>query len=742
MERYFLIEVHFYEGRYHGARGWPPAPARLFQALLAGSASGIALTEEVRRTLRWLESLPPPTIAAPRVVRGQGFTNFVPNNDIDSTLTKANSWDLGKAVAATRVGKSVEPLLFDARLPVLYVWPVGDDCGRAEMASKVCKSLYQLGRGHDMAWSEATLLEASEVTQRLHAHGGIVYRPTEGGGEPSALCPTTGSLSSLEHRYSKMRNRLSVGASKRTSSTVFAQPPKPRFVNVSYNAPPNRIVYELRSADSTFFRMPLVESSKLIETIRNRAATCLGDAVPQLRPSIERFLIGRGANERDKLRRVRLVPIPSVGAKHADMGIRRIAVYVPQACPITLGDLKWALSQVVWVDGDGLFLAGMQETTDHRMAIRFERAASRWQSITPLALTAARPRRAHPIRHGITPKGGSERRMKEQRVIRAVRNGLRHAGVAGTLKSVRVQREPYQQQGVRAGQFAEGTRFASDALWHVGLSFAKPIPGPLLLGDGRFLGLGLMQPEQETREVVAFSIVHGLAEGARWEIVARAARRAMMARVQARLRRGESLPEYVSGHDQHGRPLGGGKHSHIAVVADLPRSRLLFIAPSRLGRDGASWSEIRRDHWLTEAAIRHMSLLRAGSAGLLSLRPAEIDPDQDRLFSPSKVWESVTDYHVTRHQRRGSVEEDLLADVVSELERCGWPKPEFSSIEVTSVRRGPRGGESGRLRLRFDSVQEGPLIIGRTAHKGGGLFVGVDRTRNQHNRNVSTHQCE
>ena len=54
------------------------------------------------------------------------------------------------------------------------------------------------------------------------------------------------------------------------------------------------------------------------------------------------------------------------------------------------------------------------------------------------------------------------------------------------------KREPLDRQGSRAEQFAWGTRFAKEALWHASITFAERVKGPLLLGDGRFVGLGLM----------------------------------------------------------------------------------------------------------------------------------------------------------------------------------------------------------------------------------------------------------
>ena len=79
-----LISVRFHDGRYHGRLDWPPSPARLFQALVAGAAQGQMLTEEDRRALLWFETLDPPEIAAPPMRAGQGFRNYVPNNDLDA----------------------------------------------------------------------------------------------------------------------------------------------------------------------------------------------------------------------------------------------------------------------------------------------------------------------------------------------------------------------------------------------------------------------------------------------------------------------------------------------------------------------------------------------------------------------------------------------------------------------------------------------------------------------------------
>ncbi|MXW93539.1 MAG: type I-U CRISPR-associated protein Cas5/Cas6 [Rhodospirillaceae bacterium] len=728
MERALLVAVRFHQGRYHGTGDWPPAPARLYQALMAGAALGATVPDAARDALEWLEQLPPPAVAAPRGAPGQGYTGFVPNNDLDAALSRKNASDIEDAVATVRVGKTVRPILFDDAAPVLYCWSFDGDDARATALCELAEHLYQLGRGVDMAWAQAAVLDAHEAQERLSEHGGIVYRPSTGDGAGNTLlCPQPGTGRSLAARFEGTRTRFRRGGSNRKSVRVFVQPAKPLLASVAYNAPPTQLVFALRGAEAwgDFAPRRLSEAAALVAAARDRAAARLCEAMPARADEIERYLVGRGATETDKAARVRIAPIPSIGHPHADMTIRRLAVRVPQTCPLRADDVAWAFAQVAWTDADGVILAELQPVDDDAMVERYERSGRCWRSVTPLALSTARRRRIDPARTRDEAKDAAERVREEARAVHAVRQALRHAEVGMSPSSVRVQREPFDSRGERAESFARGTRFPKEVLWHVSLTFAARLGGPLLLGDGRYLGLGLMQPVDPMPGVLAFAIEAGLAEHADSALVARAARRAMLARMQAALPRGQSVPRYVSGHEDDGRPARDGSHRHVAVVPDLPHGRLLFVAPNLLQRSGLKWREIAGDHARLEHALEGMNVLRAGFAGRLVLAPAVLDPDSDPLFAPSRVWESVSDYRVTRHRRRLADEEALKADAFAELARIGWPEPNV--VEVLSVRRGPQGGLSGQLRLTFATAQAGPLAIGSTLHKGGGLFAGSHR---------------
>lgn len=725
MPRALLVAVRFHEGRYHGAGGWPPAPARLFQALMAGVAKGVRVPDATRDALDWLERLPPPTIAAPCGEPGQGYTSFVPNNDLDAALTGKSAPSIEDAVATIRVGKTVRPILFDAAEPVLYSWSFDGDDERAMALCEAAVSLYQLGRGLDMAWADAAVVDADEAQKRISNHGGIVHRPTGGvGADRSLLCPQPGTVRSLEDRFAGMGKRFRSSGSNRKPVQVFVQPSKPLLASVGYDARIARLVFALRGGDARggFAERRLNEAAGLVAEVRDKAAERLRETVPALSADVERFLIGRGAVDADKAARVRIVPLPSIGHLQADMAIRRVAVYVPQSCPLRRDDLAWAFAEVDWInETDGVVLAELQRADEDSMAARYEKAGRLWDSVTPLALVAAARRRIDPTRTGEEAKDAAERAREEVRAAHAVRQALRHAGVHVSPAEVRVQREPFDGRGTRAEAFAAGTRFPKHAFWHVALTFSEPVTGPLLLGDGRYLGLGLMRPVALIEGALAFAIKAGLAEDADPALVARAARRAMLARVQAALPHGQRVPSYASGHEDDGSPARYGSHRHIAVVPDLPRRRILFFAPNLLQRGGVDWREIAGDHAQLERALEGMSVLRAGQAGRLYLSLSVLDAGNDPLFSPSRVWDSISDYRVTRHRHRLSNEEALKADALGELDRIGWPVP--AAIDVLSTHRGPRGGLSGRLRLTFATAQKGPLAIGRTLHKGGGLFA-------------------
>jgi CRISPR-associated protein Csb2 len=353
------------------------------------------------------------------------------------------------------------------------------------------------------------------------------------------------------------------------------------------------------------------------------------------------------------------------------------------------------------------------------MVKRYRASSRTWRSVTPLALGAASRRRIEPKRQREEAKPAAEREAEERRARHAVAQALRHAEIEASLVQVHVQREPFDAHGTRAERFAQGTRFARETLWHVELELDREIRGPLVLGDGRFLGLGVMAPRIE-RGVFVLEVEGGLPPDIDTTSLARALRRAVMARAQAILgARGEAeMPSYFHGHTRDGAPLSADRSTHLAFSVDVAGSRLLIVPPHVLDGWEKPFREAVPHLEKLERALEGFSTLRAGRAGVLSLRASRLSPG-DSLLRSAHVFESASDYIVGRHAKRTSAEKMVVIDVHRECERRQLPRPD---VRVTRVRGVAGVGVVARVELTFAVAVRGPIILGKTRYLGGGLF--------------------
>ena len=652
-----LISVRLHEGWYHGS-GATPTPARVFQALVAGAGVSGPLDESTVYALKWLEDLEqPPIVACPSTTRGREVVNYVPNNDLDS---KQGDY---RRIGEIRTKKRIWPLLFNPEVPFLFAWPFdNDDAENAQHICRVADRIYQLGRTVDMAWAWAELVSADELLEKLDSYPGIVRYPSPGNGNVD--CPTSGSLESLIRRHTAAARRFDNTADRK--GQTFRRP-KPKWRKVNYEGTGSRFVLELRRGDGTgFVPWPLERAAKLVELVRDAAVEKLKTALPDRSDDIDRVLVGRkpnGANSGPISARVRIIPLPSTGHPQADRQIRRVLVDIPAKCPLRPDDISWAMSGLQLIDPALPEAVDVTRSADHDQLRHYgtEKPARRWRSVTPAALSAATRRRIDPRRQSAEAKTGREKYAEHVGASSAVVQALRHAGVGATIRSVRVQREPFERYGQRVELFAEGTRFSKHSLWHVDLELEAPVSGPLLIGDGRFLGLGLMQPVA-ARGVFAFAIDSGLNAKPDPVRLARALRRAVMARVRDALGT-HRLPAFFSGHRQDGTPARAEDEPHLAFLFDPHDNTLLVMTPDHLDRR-CRWRN--KNHMATlEAALQGLGELRAGVDGILQLRQVAIELDRHPLFGAARVWKSLTPYLVNRHARRATAEITLQNDLIA-----------------------------------------------------------------------------
>jgi CRISPR-associated protein Csb2 len=720
-QRALVIEVRLLTGRYHGVGDWPPSPFRLFQALVAGAYGGRWITEnreDKDAAFRWLERLTPPCVVAPPHARGRVVHTFVPNNDIDAV-----GGDV-RRVSEVRAQKQTQPFVVAEHHPFIYAWAFDDDdTGPADVICRLAERLHTFGRGVDSAFALSRTADWETTVDRLRQIGTVLFPNPSVAPDPDVRCPSPGSFESLIRRYARWSGRLD-RASDASASTLFRQPPRSRCAVVSYDRSPARYVFDLLpSEESSKFRaLPQVRAVDITTAVRDLAYLRLARAMPGRAAELEQVLIGRGTPPTDPQRRVRFVPLPSRGARHADAAIRRILVEVPPDCPFAPADIVWALAgqslepfMVIEREAGELRLdALLVPSEDETMLVHFglSRAARRWRSMTPVAL----PRGHRPARLG------SARAASENELAGAVLDALRHAGLPSRGVQVRTQREAFSRHGASAPAFASG-RFSAGGLHHVEVVFPKGIQGPVVIGDGRWLGLGVMAPVWESPPSVHIYRV----SGGRWPVsevplMTQALRRAVMARAGALSGPRRQIPVFFTGHEGTSAPVRGLYHGHLFYFAhDADGDGLLdlmaIVAPHLADRRtvGAASAPDRR---LLARAVDGLQVVRAGRLGVLELTRVDVAPDD--LFGMAAVWESASPYRPTRHPRRGGAADvALVADLKTECARRGLPQADVSLLDVLT---GPRGGLQCRARLTFATGVQGPLLLGAGSHFGEGLF--------------------
>lgn len=716
MTRYLAIYVRAHEGRYHGDGDELPSPFRLFQALVSGVGISGPLDQQTKEALTWFEGLPDaPIIASPHLLHGQAVTMFMPNNDLDKFGGDVRN------IAKTRGAQKVwRPRHFDAAVPWIYAWPFADGESHAAVICALAEKLYQIGRGVDMAWAWSEVLDEAALEAKLVKYNGIVRRPSAGDGLLLA-CPKKGSFESLERRYQAQRFRTESG------QRVFVQQPKPSYRQISYESPPVRHVFELRSLADSERRVAwsLEGASSLVVAAREAARARLSIAMPDRLDDVDRHLVGRkpdGSNAVPAENRVRIIAIPSIGMPYADRAIRRLLVEIPAACPLRSEDVRWAFSGAELDAGEVKDVLLSPSVEDDMLRHYGISAAARvFRSVTPVALPEeGKRRRIEPTRNLAEAKGGIERVVEIAGARAAVVQALRHAGVSAPAEGIRLQREPFEGTGSRVEPFAEGTRFAKERLWHVEITFDRLVFGPLVIGDGRFLGLGVMAPLPIVPGIHTFVVESGLVKEPDPIEMARAFRRAVMARAQVELGDKAVLPPFFTGHEPTGAPARSESNPHLFFLFVPDSSRLMVISPHIVERRESKKMEREYLHVL-DKALSGLCELRAGSMGRLTLRAISTDLDMNPLFTASQVWDSVTSYSVTRHIKQSNATAALSMDLLAECCRRGLPKPVVIPGEVRGI---PGAGLSGVARLTFPVPVQGPLILGRNRYLGGGLFIG------------------
>lgn len=205
--------------------------------------------------------------------------------------------------------------------------------------------------------------------------------------------------------------------------------------------------------------------------------------------------------------------------------------------------------------------------------------------------------------------------------------------------------------------------------------------------------------------------------------LAGALRRAVMARVRDTLGLGpqDGLPAFFCGHQSDGAPVRPGHHDHLFFLADPgPPARVLIVPPSHAEHRPPSPEECGHRETLVKA-LAGMTHLIAGADGVFTLHTQDRPSPADPVLGSGLYWRSATAFHPPRHPKRGDDPQAFLTALIAK--ECLARALPLPAIKIISLRRGARDGLAALAHLTFPKPVSGPILLGRDAHRGGGVFL-------------------
>lgn len=466
------LEVELLTGVYRGSRStaeesadWPPQPDRLFSALVASwGARGEDAAE--RRSLEWLERQEPPGINASPCSMHTVPDVFVPPND----APKENK-NYGQILPARR---SRKPRRFQAACPdnpmLRYVWQSVPEDEPMRRLADIARDVSYLGHS-------ASLVRCQFVKVSDELAGSL---------QPARQRVYPGRLAELELAFRANPTRPSIrpGAPVRRQASPVAVRDDDWLVMEVVSSP----------------RPDLRASAILCKLVRQALMSGYGR---QHNAQVPEALSGHREDGRPTtVPHIAVVPMPFVGSEHATGAVFGFAVIPPTGQRLSdISGLFEAFKEVARYDPDRErrvlclgspsmeFCLELSPVVDDRLRSLspgpYRDKARSWASVTPVVLD----------RH-LKKKTDAEPR---ELIARACRNaGLlfpdpdrvqtgRHSAVPGAPSS-RPHRgaPPWDRWQVPDA-------FRSRPLVHAVVEFPEPVQGPVLLGAGRFVGLGLMR---------------------------------------------------------------------------------------------------------------------------------------------------------------------------------------------------------------------------------------------------------
>jgi CRISPR-associated protein Csb2 len=497
--RWLSIEARLLGERYHGCgeegrrSEWPPNPHRLFQALVAAGHLGFRRTEfsdAKKDALRWLEQRPAPEVVASDAPEGAPLRLYVPNNDMDKVARAwARSVEPEKSPSELRTAKDLRARVVGPNSAVQFLWSVEDEDwaqshAHAELLCEEARHLHSLGLGIDLVAGNGRIL--SDADKR--ALGGTVYVPDLDG--MGWRTPTAGSLDELLRRHvTSLQGRVRVESGRGGQRWVAPPEPPAMCQEVAYvprTTSRERPVHHFALVDEDgAFRSFDPREAMVVAAWLRHAAHMRAQGLKLQAEFIEGFVCGHVGEPARQGGRFSYVPLPTIPVKGHDGRIRRVLVVEPFG-----GGGARALAVARRLDGSSLVdevhgdikadLRSLPGSRRDAVTDRYLRRSRRWGSVTPMVLP-----------------GHDDRRSRKAYGL--VLKALAQAGYTTPVTEIHLQVEPVFPGADLAQRYRVPAYLKGLPRAHAIIEFTEPVVGPIAIGGGRHIGLGVFAALEEDR---------------------------------------------------------------------------------------------------------------------------------------------------------------------------------------------------------------------------------------------------
>jgi CRISPR-associated protein Csb2 len=539
------IEVELLTGRYaateyndRSSAEWPPHPARFFSALVSALHENEPADAREREALLWLEQQTAPSLDVDLdCQRRRVLDTYVPVNDVtivgdpekplrDATTklsalpqqaspaeakkakalvaretaklaaflkvqqvqdVKPSQSDLDKAIALLPERRTRQVRTFPVALPerpwFSFNWAVEAPVTHRSALHSLCNRVTRLG--HSSSFVRCAIVEREpDITLTPALRGEHVLR-TVGPGQ----------LEQLEQAH-----RLHLGIEQRTlpSRPQRYGPPEPSIRDDIARSvfSDNWIIFQ-REGGARLLSSRTADLCKAL-----RAAIIEQAGSHSLPPSLSGHL---ASGERTNAPHIAFIAPPFVGYPHADGAIQGCAIVLPRDLTATERDAlyrtiaNWEKTRaeegLLTLAGQGLPAVHFKRIEIPKVSLqerRWSKPSRRFVTATPIALDK-NPGNLRSNQGGTAQKAAVE---AQQSIATACAN----IGLPRPI-SVEISLAPLLAGAQPVGAFAPWPRIPGRpprVRVHADIIFAEPVRGPVLLGAGRYMGLGLCLPVETT----------------------------------------------------------------------------------------------------------------------------------------------------------------------------------------------------------------------------------------------------